>query len=401
MTIWLLALVVLASLAGLGYRQGAIRVGFSFVGILVGVWLAAPVGHLLQKLLMLVGLKSPVLLWALAPFAVFLVISVAFKIAALAVHEKVDVFYRYHAGDLRLALWERLSRRLGLCLGLLNGASYLILLSFVINAFSSWTVPLASSDNDPKWMRLLNRLGQDLQSTAFARVARAVDPLPDTYYGMAELAGVIYHNPLIEARLLRYPAFLGIAERPELQDLANDSDFTSVWQRQDPIMTLLHHPKVEAVAKNVDLLKLIWDTAALNLVDARTFLETGKSAKYDREPMVGRWNFNVGATLLLVRRAKPNITSSDMQRIRRAMEGSYGKTSLVAMTDHQAILKNLPSLKAPGAGPQTLQGTWKSMDSQYSFSLGSGGSEELAATLENDRLTLKNPGLELVFERED
>ena len=32
MTIWLLALLLLASLAGLGYRQGAIRVAFSLVG---------------------------------------------------------------------------------------------------------------------------------------------------------------------------------------------------------------------------------------------------------------------------------------------------------------------------------------------------------------------------------
>jgi hypothetical protein len=36
MTFWLLALVLLASLAGIGYRQGAIRVAFSLVGILVG-----------------------------------------------------------------------------------------------------------------------------------------------------------------------------------------------------------------------------------------------------------------------------------------------------------------------------------------------------------------------------
>jgi len=62
MTIWLLALLLLASLAGLGYRQGAIRVGISFVGILLGALLAPPLGHLLRPVLAATGLKNPVLL---------------------------------------------------------------------------------------------------------------------------------------------------------------------------------------------------------------------------------------------------------------------------------------------------------------------------------------------------
>ena len=51
MTIWILALVLLASLAGLGYRQGAIRVVFSLIGIVLAALLAVPVGHILQPLL--------------------------------------------------------------------------------------------------------------------------------------------------------------------------------------------------------------------------------------------------------------------------------------------------------------------------------------------------------------
>ena len=103
MTIWLLALLLLGSLAGIGYRQGVIRVGFSLVGILLGALLAVPLGKLLRPALMAVGLKNPVLAWLLGPFIVFVVISIIFKIVALNVHEKVDVKFRYHAGDLRLA----------------------------------------------------------------------------------------------------------------------------------------------------------------------------------------------------------------------------------------------------------------------------------------------------------
>src|SRR6516164_6988873 len=98
MTIWLLTLVLLASLAALGYRQGAIRVGISFVGILVAAGLAPVLGRLLRPLLMAVGLKDPVMAWALGPLIVFIVISALFKVAALMVHQKVDVYYKYHAG---------------------------------------------------------------------------------------------------------------------------------------------------------------------------------------------------------------------------------------------------------------------------------------------------------------
>ena len=188
--------------------------------------LAGPLGRLVKPLLVAFGLKTPPLAWLLAPLIVFVLISVIFKVAGLMVHQKVDVHFKYHAGDLRLALWERLNRRLGLCLGLANGALYIILISFVIYPFSYWTVQMATEDKDPKMVRILNRLGQDLQSSGFAKVARAVDPMPQVSYDSADFAGLIYNNPLSQARLARYPAFLGLAERPEFQDMASDTQFT-------------------------------------------------------------------------------------------------------------------------------------------------------------------------------
>src|SRR5271157_5458382 len=124
MTIWLLGLVLLASLAGLGYRQGVVRVAFSLLGIVLGALLAWPLGGLVKPLLTGVGFKNPVLIWVLGPFVVFVVFSAIFKAAALPVHQKVEVYFKYQAGDLRLALWNRLRQRLGLCLGLCNGAAY-------------------------------------------------------------------------------------------------------------------------------------------------------------------------------------------------------------------------------------------------------------------------------------
>ena len=409
MMFWLLALVLLASLAGIGYRQGAIRVAFSLVGILLGALLAGPLGKLLRPLLVALGVNNPILAWVLAPLVVFLLFSILFKVAGFMVHQKVDVHFKYHAGDLRLALWGRLSHRLGLCLGLVNGALYLILLSFVIYTFGYWTVQMASDDKDPRLLRILNRLAQNSQSAGFSKVARAVSPLSEVHYDAADLAGLIYNNPLSEARLARYPAFLGLAERPEFQDMSSDSQFTELLLRHAPIMEVLDHPKAQAITQNPDMLKLIWTTTIPDVKDLAVYLETGKSPKYDPEKILGRWNFNVNVTMSLLRRAKPNISSKEMQTWKKWMVVAFAKTSFVAMTDHQAILKSLPVARPtaagaiPSAGPQTLKGRWtEALDGKYQLALSGGAKDEsLTAKTDGDRLTIGVEGMDLVFDRED
>jgi len=239
-------------------------------------------------------------------------------------------------------------------------------------------------------------------------VARAMDPMPQVWYDSADLAGLIYNNPLLEARLARYPAFLGLAERGEFQDLANDTQFTELRQRGEPIMKVLDYPKAQAILQNPDLVKVIWTTIVPDLKDLLTFLETGKSPKYDPEQILGRWTFNVGASMGLFRRAKPNISSTDMQKWKKWMAMVFAKTSFVAMTDHQAVLKNVPQLKLPGAGAtpssamQTLKGQWKSEDGKYQLTLSGGIREEqVPAAIEGDRLTITTEGMGLVFDRED
>ena len=406
MTTWVLALLLLASLAGLGYRQGAVRVAFSLMGIFLGALLAVPLGRVMKPLLGMVSIKNPVLIWVLGPLLVFLIISIAFKIAALAAHQKVDVYYKYKAGDLRMVLWERLNRRVGLCLGLVNGTLYLILISWIIYAFSYWTFQMATSDGDPKGMKILNSLGRDLHNSGFAKVAGAVDHLSPAYYNLADVAGLIYNNSLLEARLSRYPGFLGLGERQEFQDLANDQQFLELRQQQKPFMEVVNHPKADAILSNPDLLRTIWATVTPDLKDLVVFLDTAKSSKYDPEKILGRWNFNVNASLAVYRKVKPNTSSTDMLKMKKWMIGALRKTSFVATPEHQGIFKNFPPLKMSGGAAQpTMPGQWQGQDGKYlvTFAAGSGG-DDLTAMVESDRLTVKLPGMDsvaLVFDRED
>jgi hypothetical protein len=412
MTIWILAVLLLASLVGLGWRQGAIRVGFSFIGILFGALLAVPLGRLVRPGLSAVGVKNDTVLWLIPPVIVFIFIGILFKVAALVVHQKVEVYYKYKAGDLRLSLWERLNHRLGLCLGFLNGVAYLILLCFIFYILGYWTVqfrPQASgADPNPKMMRLLSQLGLDLQSTGMSKVARAIDRMPAAFYQTADLAGTLYNTPLLEARVYRYPAFLGLAETPDFQNILNDKQFTEMWQRQAPVLDLVHYPAIQSVLKNPGLLNSFWNALQPNLDDLGIFLTNGVSPKYDDEKILGRWDFNVNATIGLLRKTRPNIPSNEMSRLKQFFATGYANTTLIAMMDKKLLLKNYPVIRiTAGAAPttemQTANGQWNNDGAKYSLSYDvDGKSTTASAQVEADRIyVIPAQGLGLVFERED
>ncbi len=402
MTIWLLAIILLCILAAVGFQQGAIRMSISFLGILFGVLLAGLVGKLVKPVFAIFGMQNPILLWVLPVIIGFVIISIIFKVIGQIVHAKVDVYYKYKAGDLRLALWERLNARLGVCVGLLNGVAYMVLISFLIYAISYCTLQMSSSDNDPRTMRIVNQLGRDLQSTGMSRVARAVDSLEKSFYDTADLAGVLYQTPLLEARLLRYPGFLSLGERPEFQALSSDEAFAQMRLKQTPVNEVLNHPSAKAVFQNPELLKTIWATLQPNLADLGNFLTNGVSEKFN-DRLLGRWRFDAAGTLAAYRRAKPNTPSSEVPKIRAFLSERFGKSALVAAPDHMVILKNMPQGQpgTPNATTKTLQGKWaEAGTTSYDFDL-EGGTDKRTARYEGSRLLVTGDGVSVAFTKED
>jgi uncharacterized membrane protein required for colicin V production len=405
MTIWILALVLVASLAALGYRQGVIRVSFSLLGIFAGVLLAVPLSKPMEILLKAFGMTHPMLLWLVPPFVAFCLVSAIFKGIALAVHHKVDVYFKYKAGDLRYTLWERLSRRLGLCLGIVNGVAYMTLISFVIYIVGYWTVQLESSEGMSKLTKLTNQAARDLQSAGFDKTARALDAMPESYYDAADLAGLIYQNSLLEARLARYPAFLALAENPEFQAL-NNPDFSAMRVRQDSIAQVLDYGPVKQIWENPETLKTIWRIVEPNLKDLRIFLETGQSPKFADEPILGRWTFTPRGTVAFIRRSSPNISSTEMARVRNTLTALFSKSQLVIGTDNFLAVKDWPTLKKPAnpkAGPELAsgQGRWDGANGRYNMDFNIGGKPwKPTVIIEGDRLTVVADKLAAVFDRE-
>lgn len=404
MTIWLLAIVLVLSLAGLGYRQGAIRVAFSLVGILIGALLCVPLGKPLAILLKAFGMTHPVLLWLVPAVIAFILISAIFKGIALAVHHKVEVHYKYKAGDLRLSLWERMNHCLGLCLGIVNGVAYLILISFVIYIISYWTIQMESTGESPKMVRLVTKLGQDLQGTGFVKTARALDRMPPSFYDAADVMGKLYQNPLLEARLSRYPAFLMLGEQPEFQTLAKDQVFTEMRSRGDSAAQLYNYGSVQAIAANPEALQKIWGIAEPNLKDMSAFLETGKSEKFADETILGRWNCSIRGTVAALRRAKPNLTAREMAAARGTLQALYSKAHMVVGTEGQVVVKDYPNPNtAAGSPPEylTVQGTWTGANGNYRLEFNLGGKDFKPSTvIEGDRMTMMVDRAAVVFDRE-
>jgi hypothetical protein len=400
MTIWLLAILLLGGAAAVGYTQGAIRVGVSFFGIIISALMSVPLAKLVKPAVVALGVKHPVLQFVIPPCVVFLVLLSIFKVIGLVVHKKVDVHYKYKAGDLRLALFERLNARLGAALGTLNGLAYLVVICWAIYPFSYWSTQLGSGEADPKMMRLLNQLGHDLQSTGMAKVARAVDGTSATFYQMADLAGLLYQNSLLEARLSRYPAFLTLAERPEFKAIGSDQAFSEMRLRRAPIRDVLANPNISAIVNNPDEAKLVWNSVVPDLKDLQAYLETGKSEKYN-ERILGHWSFDINAAIRAYRRAKPNMPSTEMQKFKRWMTSAFLKTSLLFAPDGSVKLKNLPQIKTQGADTQNYEGTWKSAGSE-DFVLDLTGVGERKAKIDpSGRLVVTGDAVALVFTPED
>jgi hypothetical protein len=338
---------------------------------------------------------------------VFGVLLIPFKSLGYFVHRKMEVYFKYKAEGLQLVRWIRLNSRLGLCLGPINALAYLVLISFVIFDLSYWSAQVATSDDEAKWIKLLNQLGRDSETTGFAQIARAIDPMPDSYFQYADLAGLLVQNPQLKPRLADYPMFISLTEREDFKQLGQNTEFQNAWKQKAPIQQLLNNEQFKSISQNQEAADLVWGIVQDNFDDLCGYLKTGQSLKYGSQKIIGRWDFNIGATTAKMLEARPVISSREMRTLRVWVSQSYTNTSFVAGGDGQAFLKNLPHMTLqPGKPPTTetasWQGRWKGNGTDFELSLNSGGKQQsLPAQIDGTRLTIKDDKTTLVFDLED
>jgi hypothetical protein len=407
MSIWILAFLLLAILALAGWRQGGIMAAFSFVGILFGALLAGVLGKIFHPLLPHLGADDPLMAWALAPICGFVLVSIIFTSIGVKVSRQVEVRYKHKESELRNAMYLRLNTRLGILVGLLSGAAYFILVSFVIFNLSYLTKQLAVGPNQTFMVRTVNQLGDDLKSTGMARAAAAVGTLPRNYYQFSDLAGFLMQNPQTGVRFASYPGFTSLWQRDDLQGLVTDAALTNAPAAGSTLQDVLNEPPVQDFLKNKDLRTTVENTIETNMDDLLVFLQTGKSAKFT-DKIIGQWDYNVRVTLAWWRLSQPKIPASQMLAIRNSWSKAYGATTVLATGDHQLFVKNLPHFNEQPNQPPTIdeqnwKGDWSVDDgTNYTLHITLNGDEKfLSATADDLRLSVRDGKTRMFFDRED
>lgn len=405
MYIWILALIVLAAGVGMGLNLGAIPTAFSFLAIIISSWFAGLVGSLFRHILPHLT-TNPVLAWMIAPICGFLLVYFILMSIGIEVHRRTYVFYKYKAGDLRFALWERLNKRLGACLGILNGSAWLVLICFFVFNLSYVTAQVAPSEKEAAMTKIMNNLGEGLQNTGMDKPARAVADVPDYFYRTADFAGLLAQNPALSQRLGNYPAFISIAQRSDVQSLAQDTSLIDAWQRGAAMGEILNDPQIKNIVANTNLINAVWDVIQTNMDDLTNFLMTGKSPKYDSEKIVGYWSFDAVPSLTSMLQAHPEmrLTGQQMRVVRQAWVQSFTNITLVAGTDGQLFIYNLPNFKGKSplaaSGTQNVTGQWIANDDGTYQITTSGDSDMTTAKTDGMRLSIDTTkGFQAIFRR--
>ena len=407
MTIWILAILLMASVALAGWRQGAIRAGFSFFGIIFAALLAVPLGHLVHPLLPHFGATNPVTAWALAPIIGFIIASIPLKVAGQYVHKRVEHFYKYRASDLQQALYERLNIRLGICIGLMNGAAYFVLISFFIFNLAYWTTQVgAKSANQPLLVRLVSQMGWDMQSTGFDQAASAVGTLPPNFYRLADLSGLLLQNPQLGPRLADYPGLDSLWRRDDLQPLVTDPVLTNAAVSGASLADLVNAPSVQGLLANKQLTQVILGAVTNQYNDLTNYLETGKS-RYDSEKILGNWGFNASVTLAWFRQDQPKIPANEMRAIRALWTQAYAQTTLFFTGDNQVFIQNFPKFVAqpqnnePPFQLENWKGDWSRDGTNYTLNVTCNGENKfISGTTDGLRLNLKDGRTLLIFDHD-
>ncbi len=454
MSIWILAFALCAVFAVIGFFSGAVRAIMMWAGVVVASMLTGSIAPKLTGLMPKIGIKHP--LWIqLSPYIiVFSLLTLVIFGIGFAIHHKIALIYKYQRDDYSRVKWERMNRHLGLAIGLVVAVMVLFIVARIAFVGGYLTAQMETDDGgkNPAWVTFLSRVRNDLQATGLDRAVAALDKTSVRFYDAADVIGLIYHNRgKIQPRLVNYPYFLSLGQRSELQELAEDKDYTNLIFGDAPDATfgaIVNHPHTQRLLANQEILN---EVKGVDLKDLRAFLKTGKSAKYDEEKILGRWFLDKDAVLTQVRKSQPTIKGNELLAIKRGIE-ALPDITMINTLDNKTIVKAVgggavaegdpaaaaaaaeaaaaaaaqadpyqrmrgaqrpppaprPAV-APGAAPTpppVLQiageGEWKAGETggyQITVPINAGAPQALMASIEGDELTVSKDGRSLIFIR--
>jgi hypothetical protein len=272
--------------------------------------------------------------------------------------------------------------------------------------------------------------------------------MPARFYQASDILGLIYQNPILIGRISQYPPFLLMADKPEFQDMAKDTEFNQLLLTKADIMEIIKNPKLQAVVQNPEIVDELLNQ---DLKDFKAYLETGISPKYEEEKILGKWKLDPYGTMAQERKKRPDLSSTEMRMLKKVIMEVLPAVSFVATTDKKATLKAdvserlrqlfqppaprpvaqpaapavppqyanrygrpapAPVVVAPPPAPKTnevpymvlsAQGSWEHEGDKYHLKVQNekGKSETLEVAADEDRLIIHTPTATLVFAKAD
>lgn len=413
MTIWILAVLLFAGVGALGRQIGGIRMGISLLGVVVALLASGPLAPVVRSALGAVGIKNPILMWALAAPLAFLGIMMAFNSVAVAVYLKVSGYFKFRAPDDVRMRWERIDAGLGLSAGLLAAVFYLMAASSYLFHVGYFTTQVESPTDNPIWLKLVNKVSADLSGSGFDRVAVGVGQASPAFFQTADVVGLLYHNPELQDRLDEYPLFMSLAENADLQAILTNATFAPLLPAKTNVSLILKDPATPQLIAHGEIQRMMKE---VDLADLANFLQTGTSEKYAKEPLVGKWQVDLRETMNAFRRANPKVSVVDANRLVVLMRIAISDYTLTATPDDKIYVKGkrdplsfvamaTPRFAFPPLDPaapikNVLTGSWKKEGDNYQFTLQSPAGEKTAdAKLVGNKITTQIGANSVVFAR--
>ncbi|MCF7669951.1 MAG: CvpA family protein [Verrucomicrobia bacterium] len=345
MIVWILAIVLIGLAATSGRFEGAIRATCSMLGFILGLFLAFPIGSLIRPIFSAAGMENPVWLWMLPPVVAFVLIVILSVVGGFFAHRKVEFFYRYRADDFQRHRWENLNSQLGLCIGVLTGVGYFILITWIVFVFGYFTTQVEAQGKDPFTIRTLNSCRRQIEESGINKFLAAIDDTPEKYYKASDILGLIYNNPQLKVRIENYPPFIAMEDRPAIRDMLSDQSFIDMLDSNESIVSWIQHPQTQALINNTALMN---ELLSMNLDDLMEFLKTGNSPEYDHFKILGRWKMDAALSLIELKKRRPDIKARDLIYKKQILYAVQDDIRMTAIPDKQVIIEglvgNLPSV---------------------------------------------------------
>ncbi|MEC8929533.1 MAG: hypothetical protein VX705_10010 [Verrucomicrobiota bacterium] len=340
-----LALMLMLVLSLLGRRLGGFRMGFYLIGSLLGfgvAWLlpglGGPVAGLISDHPMIRHFLSPVIVF-------FFPLGITIAISEPIYFKSIYLHYKYTYAEEDFFVWEDFNMALGTTVGLLLGVVLTLMLALGVHVIGYATIQMQTSgeapqpsaadsakttapentdtsEADPFLLRTINQFYNDLHTIGLSTVVGWLDPTSKKHRQLADLFGIIYHNPspAFYTRLSAYPDLIAIYYHEEFTKLRENAEFRRMLEEKAGILKITHHDSLAKVWRDDRLRSL---AERIKLDDLLDYLQTGQSKKFaapelrkKKLPEVfGRWRMDADQTFGVFRTQNRNISPADLRRL--------------------------------------------------------------------------------------